>query len=66
MRFSQRLHCTLLPILTQYTTGVVLYWKPEVNNGGGSATLNVDSLRAKPVKLADGVTDPGPLDLVAG
>ena len=56
----------MLPTLTQYTTGMVLHWTPDVNSAGGSVTLNLDSLGAKAVTLADGATNPGPLDLIAG
>ena len=56
----------MLPTLTQYTAGMVLHWAPDVSSVGGSVTLNVDSLGAKAVKLGDGATNPGPLDLIAG
>ena len=36
------------------------------NNAGGAVTLNIDTLGAVPVKLPDGATDPGPLELPAG
>jgi hypothetical protein len=37
-----------------------------VNGSGGATTLNIDTLGAKPMKLADGVTDPTTADIVAG
>jgi hypothetical protein len=37
-----------------------------VNGQGGPTTLNVDTLDATPVKLADGVTDPTAADLASG
>ena len=45
---------------------MILHWTPDVNGTGGAVTLNVDTLGAAPVKLADGAADPGPLDLTAG
>ena len=58
--------CALAPTLTGYTTGMVLRWNPDVTPPGGAATLNVDFLGARPVKLADGATDPAPGDITAG
>jgi hypothetical protein len=58
--------CSMGPTLTQYTTGMLLDWKPDISGAGGPTTMNVDTLGAKPVKLADGATDPGSGDLVAG
>jgi hypothetical protein len=58
--------CSLSPTLSVYTTGMVLHWKPDVNAVGGAATLNVDALGVVPIKLGDGVTNPGPADIVAG
>ena len=58
--------CSLSPTLTVYSTGMMLHWQPDVTGTGGAATLNVDALGAAPLKLADGVTNPGPADIVAG
>ena len=58
--------CTLSPTLAAYTGGMVLHWKPDVNGAGGPTTLNVDTLGAAPVKLADGVTNPGSTTIAAG
>ena len=58
--------CSLTPTSTGYTTGMVLRWVPDVTATGGAITLNVDTLGAAPVKLADGVSNPTPGDLVAG
>lgn len=58
--------CALSPTLTAYTPGMVLDWKPDVNASGGPATLNVDTLGAAPLTLADGATAPGAGDIVAG
>jgi hypothetical protein len=58
--------CSMNPTLTQYTAGMTLDWQPDVTGAGGPTTMNVDSLGVKSVKLADGATDPGPADMVAG
>jgi hypothetical protein len=58
--------CNLMPTLSAYTTGMVLLWKADVDAAGGATTLNIDTLGAKPVKLADGVADPAPRDVAAG
>jgi hypothetical protein len=58
--------CAMSPTLTGYTTGMVLHWRPDVATTGGSTTLNIDTLGARPVKLADGVTNPAVADVVAG
>jgi hypothetical protein len=58
--------CALAPTLTTYTAGMTLSWKPDVNGTGGATTLNVDTLGAASVKLADGSTDPGTGDIVVG
>jgi hypothetical protein len=44
---------------------MVVQWRPDVNGSGGATTLNIDTLGAIGVKLADGVTDPTAADLVA-
>jgi hypothetical protein len=58
--------CSLSPTLTVYTAGMVLHWEPDLSSSGGAATLNVDALGAIPLTLADGVTTPGPSDIVGG
>jgi hypothetical protein len=58
--------CAMSPTLTLYTAGMILDWKPDVSASGGATTLNVDFLGATPVKLADGVTNPGPEDILTG
>jgi len=55
--------CQLASTLTQYTPGMALYWKPDVEGQAGPVTLNVDLLGAKPGKLADG-TNPAPEDII--
>lgn len=58
--------CVMSPTLTTYTTGMMVNWKPDLNAIGGAATLNIDSLGAKPITLNDGTSNPGPSDVVAG
>ncbi|MGD0500046.1 MAG: hypothetical protein ABSC23_16600 [Bryobacteraceae bacterium] len=58
--------CLMSPTIAAYTSGMVLHWRPDVSNAGGSTTLNVDTLGAKPVKLADGTSDPPAAGVVAG
>jgi hypothetical protein len=58
--------CALNPTLAAYTSGMMLHWKPDVAGAGGATTLNVDTLGAIPVTLADGVTSPAPATISAG
>ena len=58
--------CSMTPTATAYTAGMVLRWMPGINGAGGATTLNVDSLGAKGVKQADGVSDPSATDIAAG
>jgi hypothetical protein len=58
--------CSLNPTAAAYSAGMVLHWRPDVNGIGGPTTLNVDQLGAAPLMLSDGVTNPGPADIVAG
>jgi len=58
--------CAMTPTATSYTVGMALHWVPDVNGAGGPTTLNVDTLGAASVKLADGVSDPSDADIVAG
>jgi hypothetical protein len=51
--------------LTAYTTGLCVDLIVDTSNTG-AATLNIDGLGAKPIKIADGVTDPAPNQIVAG
>jgi hypothetical protein len=43
-----------------------LDWKRDVNGIGGATTLDVDTLGPAAMKLADGITDPGPGETTAG
>lgn len=58
--------CALSPTLSLYTAGMVLHWQPDENGTGGATTLNVDTLGPAAMKLADGITDPAPGDIIAG
>jgi len=58
--------CAMNPLLSQYATGMVLHFKPDVTAAGGGTSLNIDTLGAKAIKLADGSIDPSLSDLVAG
>jgi hypothetical protein len=58
--------CGASPALTTYTNGMVLHWTPDVDGAGGSTTIDVDLLGAKPLTLADGATNPGTSDIFAG
>jgi hypothetical protein len=58
--------CSMSPTLAAYSAGMTIEWKPDVNGAGGPTTLSVDTLGARPVKLADGTTDPTPVDILAG
>jgi len=58
--------CVLSPVLTAYVTGMILHWEPDVSGTGGPTTLNVNTLGPISIKLADGITDTGPGDVVAG
>jgi hypothetical protein len=58
--------CELTPTITSYTQGMLLRWLPDLNGAGGATTLNVDTLGAAAIKLADGIADPSPADIVAG
>lgn len=58
--------CSLNPVLISYTAGMQLLWRPHRDADGGAVTLNVDTLGAKAVKLADGAGDPRAGDFLAG
>lgn len=58
--------CAMSPTLTSYQRGMVLAWIPDVDGTGGPTTVNIDLLGSKPIKLADGVTDPSTGDLSGG
>lgn len=57
--------CSMTPALTDYTAGMVVHWKPDVSGVGGNVTLDIDTLGSRPVKLADGVTNPAAGELAA-
>jgi hypothetical protein len=51
--------------LTAYTTGLCVDLMVDTSNTG-AATVNIDGLGAKSIKVGDGVTDPAPNQIVAG
>lgn len=58
---------TMSPTLTAYTAGMLVNWPVVMSCTGGTATtINIDTLGAKSVKLADGSTDPTSTDCAAG
>lgn len=50
--------CSMLPTLPEYTNGMTVNWRPDVALSGGPTTLNIDTLGAVSIKMADGVSDP--------
>ena len=58
--------CAMSPVLTVYATGMMLYWRPDVDGTGGATTLAIGSLAAKSLKLQDGLSDPRSSDILAG
>jgi hypothetical protein len=58
--------CAMTPTLMEYRAGMVVNWRPDVTAGAGGVTLNIDTLGAKTVKLADGVADATGGELKAG
>lgn len=58
--------CTPSPALSTYAAGTTLAFIPDVNGSGGATTVNANSLGAKPIKLADGSSNPTSSTLVAG
>ncbi|MCL4782562.1 MAG: hypothetical protein KJZ70_05965 [Bryobacterales bacterium] len=58
--------CSLSPQLANYTSGMVLRWRPDMDSAGGPTTLDIDLVGPKSVKLADGLTDPHPGSVKAG
>lgn len=58
--------CSLSPVLGAYSTGMVVHWMPALDVGSGTLKLDIDSLGAMPVKLADGISDPKAGDFQGG
>jgi hypothetical protein len=51
--------CSMMPVLTTYTTGMVVNLIPDTASVTGSnISLNIDALGPVTVKLADGQTQP--------
>ncbi|MCW5963524.1 MAG: hypothetical protein KIT83_05750 [Bryobacterales bacterium] len=58
--------CSLTPALGVYSPGMMLHWRPDVSSAGGPTTITVDNLPPQPLKLANGVADPGENELLDG
>lgn len=58
--------CPLTPPIGNYSLGMTLHWRPDVSSVGGPTTVAVNSLSPRPLKLADGLADPGQNELRAG
>jgi hypothetical protein len=58
--------CSLSPTLPQYTAGMLVNWLPDTTAAGGATTINIDTLGAKSVTLADGTANATTADIVAG
>lgn len=58
--------CSLSPTLAAYTAGMLLNWRPDVALTGSAPTLNIDTLGAKPITEADGITTPAATGITAG
>lgn len=58
--------CSMAPTLTAYQSGMMVHWKPAMTPVGSEISLNIDLLGAKRIRLADGVSNPSPPDIIAG
>lgn len=58
--------CGMMPVLGAYSDGMVVHWIPDIDAAAGALTLNIDALGPKPVRMADGLSDPSPGDFKAG
>ena len=63
---SEAYRCAMNPMLSRYTTGMVLHWILDQPPAGGAVTLDIDTLGAHAVKRDDGINDPAAGELVAG
>ena len=57
--------CGMNPKLASYTPQMIVHWIPAAD-ASGSLTLNIDTLGARPLKRADGTSDPVIGDIRAG
>lgn len=57
--------CQMTPTLGAYQIGMIVNWVPDVDAGSG-VTLDIDTLGAKPVRLADGTGEPLPGEIASG
>jgi hypothetical protein len=58
--------CSMSPVLTAYTPGMVINFVSDVSGAGGATTLNIDTLGSHSLKQADCATNPTSSDIVAG
>ena len=58
--------CNMIPALSAYQAGMVIYWLPDASATGGATSLKIGTLAAVPVKLANGTSNPAAIDLTAG
>jgi hypothetical protein len=63
---AQDYTCSVLPVLSTFTRGMILQWIPDVTASGGPVTLTVNALDGAPVKLQDGTSNPTAADVTAG
>jgi hypothetical protein len=54
---AQDFQCVMTPTLDAYRRGMVVHWIPDADSAGGEASLNIDGLGTRAIKLADGLTD---------
>lgn len=57
--------CAMTPPLLGYASGMVVEFRADQANQG-AATLDIDELGARPIKKADGATDPDDGEIAAG
>lgn len=58
--------CSISPAPAALSTGMVLFWRPDVDASATAPTLKINTLQSVAVLLADGVTVPGPASFRAG
>lgn len=58
--------CSASQVTSALTTGMTFNWVPDVNGSGGATTLNLCTLGATTLKLADGATNPSATSIKAG
>ena len=58
--------CVMSPVLPSLQVGMVFHWIPDIAITGAPATLSINGIDAKPIKLQDGVTNPAATEISAG